>query len=94
VLGGDCAAQMTSIRRQQGRPVDTAGPEQFAGDYTEVWYYASAGRIDRTYTFRWGASYPSCDVQGPTRFLRNPQERVAARAPSHSRFAPLDSRRS
>jgi hypothetical protein len=73
VLGGGCAAEMNSVRRSEGRGPDSrTGPDKFGGDYTEVWRYATNGRVDRSYTFRWGDSYSSCEVQGPTGFARFP----------------------
>jgi hypothetical protein len=54
-FGGSCAAEMREVQRERGQPV--ASRTERLGDFTEVWRYP-----DRVYTFRWGVSYPQCEV--------------------------------
>ena len=73
-LGGDCGAEKRQLRADRGQPTSTQGPTAVGGDFSESWFYQSGGSIDR-YTFRWGASYGSCEVEGPVQFTRSPVPR-------------------
>ena len=64
-IGGDCSSQMTSVRRDNGgRPPDQVQEDDLQGDFTEVWTYYQ-GSTGKRYTFRWGVSVLSCQVEGP-----------------------------
>lgn len=71
---GDCAPEMRELRNDRGQPTSREGPTRVGGDFSESWFYQSGGSIDR-YTFRWGASYSSCEVEGPVRFSKAPVPR-------------------
>ena len=66
-IGSSCTAAMTAVRLQEGTPLDSERVEEGNGDYRELWVYSNA-----RYTFRWGASYDSCQVDGPVDFSRGP----------------------
>lgn len=66
-VAGDCSAEMRELRRERGQPNETIGPSEVAGNFSESWIYRSGDR----YTFRWGTSYPSCEVE-ESRFSRSP----------------------
>lgn len=64
-LGGNCAAEMQSVRRAEGPPDRNSRTRQ-GGDFIEQWVYlASGGEPGRVYTFRWGTSNDLCDMMGP-----------------------------
>lgn len=69
-IGLDCGVQMNEVRRLEGRPPDSVKRDELAGDFVEQWIYAAAGR-NRVYTFRWGASYPTCEVDRPSSAARS-----------------------
>ena len=71
---GDCTSEMRELRSDRGQPTSTQGPSGVGGDFSESWFYQSGGSIDR-YTFRWGASYSSCEVEGPVQFSKAPVPR-------------------
>ena len=68
-IGLDCSGDMQEVRRREGPPDDVRSSE-LAGDHTEQWYYFVGGRPARVYTFRWGASYESCEASGPAQISR------------------------
>ena len=71
-IGSGCAAEMQSVRRSEGRGPDaTSGPDEIGGNFAERWTYEDGPRT-RVYTFRWGASYASCEVDGPILFYLLP----------------------
>ena len=65
-FGSACSAEMTAVRLREG-PYDHADQSDVAGDFTERWTYQDDGGT-RFYTFRWGASYDGCQVDGPGSF--------------------------
>jgi len=65
-LGASCAAEMSEVRRAEGQP-DHANQTRVGGDFVEQWVYdAGGGRPGRYYSFRWGISYTSCEIEGPS----------------------------
>ncbi len=62
-LGGSCAGEMQSVRREMGSP-DRTNRTQQGGDFTESWIYFE-GDGGWVYTFRWGISFESCQRTGP-----------------------------
>jgi hypothetical protein len=64
ISGGDCTTQMTRVRRDEGRPPDQVQEEDLQGDFSEVWTYWT-GSSGRRYSFSWGVSRFSCQVEGP-----------------------------
>ena len=68
-VGGDCSQAMTSVSRSEGRPPDLVQEDELQGDFTEVWTYWE-GSTGRRYSFRWGVSVLSCQVEGPATVSR------------------------
>lgn len=64
-FGLGCSAQMTGVRRREGRSPDDVQRSDVAGNHVEKWYYFS-GSQTRVYTFRWGTSTETCEVSGPS----------------------------
>jgi hypothetical protein len=69
VSGGDCTSQMTRVRRDEGRPPDQVQEDNIQGDFSEVWTFYD-GSVGRRYSFRWGVSVLSCQVEGPVAVSR------------------------
>ena len=65
-IGADCDAAMRDVRRREGQP-DSVQQNELAGNFTERWYYFDSGTSGRVYTFRWGTSHASCQMDGPAR---------------------------
>jgi hypothetical protein len=66
-LGGSCRAEMREVQRAEGSPDRTDRREDRPGDFSEQWIYLAApGRSGRVYTFRWGVSFQSCQLSGPS----------------------------
>ena len=72
-LAGDCTAEKRELRLARG-PADEVETAEVGGNFSELWIYRVGGSTDR-YTFRWGASYSSCEVEGPVRFSKVPLPR-------------------
>ena len=68
-IGGDCSSQMSAVTRTEGRPPDLVQEDDLQGDFSEVWTFWS-GSSGRRYSFRWGVSVLSCQVEGPTTVSR------------------------
>ena len=68
-VGGDCSSQMAQIRQREGGPPDLVQKGDLEGDFTEVWTYWEGSSGNR-YSFRWGVSVLSCQVEGPTTVSR------------------------
>jgi hypothetical protein len=66
-FGGGCTGEKSSVRLREGRAPDDTDKSEVAGDFTERWTYQDSGGT-RYYTFRWGVSYGSCQVDGPGSF--------------------------
>ena len=66
-IGSGCSEEMRQVRQREGSP-DDFQRSTVGGNNTEQWYYFDAGRV---YTFRWGVSYESCQVSGPSAFSRD-----------------------
>ena len=67
-LDSSCSAEMRDVREAHGGPPDSTQKDDDRGDFTEVWYFDDARR---RYTFRWGVSYSTCEVQSGS-FIRSP----------------------
>lgn len=68
-LGSSCATEMRTVRLSEGRQPDDTQRVEEGGNFRELWIY---GRT--RYTFRWGPSYDSCQVEGPSRFSRSGED--------------------
>jgi hypothetical protein len=66
-FGSGCTAEKSAIRLREGRAPDDTKRTEVAGDFTERWTYQNAAGT-RLYTFRWGVSYGSCQVDSPRSF--------------------------
>lgn len=66
-FGSGCTGEKSAVRLREGRAPDDASKSDVAGDFTERWTYQD-GSGTRFYTFRWGVSYGSCQVDGPGSF--------------------------
>ena len=66
-FGGGCTGEKSSVRLREGRAADDTDRSEVAGDFTERWTYQDDAGT-RIYTFRWGVSYGSCQVEGPGSF--------------------------
>jgi hypothetical protein len=62
-IGSDCDAAMRDVRRQEGRPPDDVRESELAGNFTSRWFFFDSGTSGRVYTFRWGTSHSSCQVE-------------------------------
>ena len=59
----NCDAEKAEVRRLEGAPVLFTRNEG-NGNFEEIWAYPDQWR-NRTYTFRWGRDYTSCQVVRP-----------------------------
>jgi hypothetical protein len=69
ISGSDCTSQMNRVRRDEGGPPDQRQENDIEGDFSEVWTYWD-GSSGRRYSFRWGVSVLSCQMEGPAAVSR------------------------
>lgn len=67
-IGSDCDAAMRDVRRREGPP-DRVQETELAGNFTSRWEYFDSGTSARVYTFRWGTSHATCQVEISRRSL-------------------------
>lgn len=69
-LGGECDAEMATVRRDFGNPDDVGTGGSLD---RQIWFYdARAGRDRFTYEFNWESGV--CIVSGPNFYARAPAE--------------------
>lgn len=69
-IGGNCQAEMASVRQQFGSPDDT----ESVGE-SQLWFYdARPGRGRFTYEFDWASG--TCLVSGPNPYTRAPTQPI------------------